>query len=182
MSRDGGDQLTAELDARRQRAPWRVYVPRQWGDDEFVSIANAIDDVFGAMGWIEATTSQSRSDRIRRFIDLYGLTEDEAIFFDLADGKHKGNIVGLTDEERQRLGSITRLRMTWTPKWKGSSWCRAGCRPCPRRRSTRRTTARVDAGAFQPADHQTRCSGVSAALSEHRKYGNRARRANSSPG
>ena len=51
------------------------------------------------------TTSQSRSDRIRRFIDLYGLTEDEAIFFvDLADGKHKGDIVGLTDEERQRLG------------------------------------------------------------------------------
>jgi hypothetical protein len=50
-------------------------------------------------------TSHSRDERIRRFIDLYGLTEDEAIFFvDLADGKHKGDIVGLTDEERRRLG------------------------------------------------------------------------------
>jgi hypothetical protein len=51
------------------------------------------------------TTSQSRAERIRRYIDLYGLTEDEAIFFvDLADGKHKGDVVGLTDEERRRMG------------------------------------------------------------------------------
>jgi hypothetical protein len=53
VSRDTGVQLTAELDARRQRAPWRVYIPRQWEDHEFSPIASAIDDLFGGMGWIQ---------------------------------------------------------------------------------------------------------------------------------
>ena len=48
---------------------------------------------------------QSRAERIRRFADEFSLTEDEATFYiDLADGKHKGDIVGLSDDERRALG------------------------------------------------------------------------------
>lgn len=46
-----------------------------------------------------------RAVRIRRLMDEFGLPEDEAIFaVDLADGTHAGDIVGLTAEERRRIG------------------------------------------------------------------------------
>ena len=54
------------------------------------------------------TTARSRTERIRRLVEDYGLDEEEATFaIDLADGKTQGDIESdppLTDEERERLG------------------------------------------------------------------------------
>ena len=44
--------LQGELVASRQRRPGTVYTPRQWGDDDFISIAEAIEDLFRRRGWI----------------------------------------------------------------------------------------------------------------------------------
>lgn len=51
------------------------------------------------------STTEDRQRRMRALMDRLGVDEGKAAFIvDLADGKTKGDIVGLTDEERRRMG------------------------------------------------------------------------------
>jgi hypothetical protein len=43
--------LPAALDRARMTAPGTVYYPLQWGDDDFEPIGQAIDQLFGRIGW-----------------------------------------------------------------------------------------------------------------------------------
>jgi hypothetical protein len=50
--RTGDPALAAGLDALRQRPVDAVYLPRQWGDDDFSEIEATIEDLFWSLGWI----------------------------------------------------------------------------------------------------------------------------------
>lgn len=57
VTMSGLERLRASLDALRRResgdvALGAVYFPRQWDDDDFVEIGNAIEDLFRRLGWI----------------------------------------------------------------------------------------------------------------------------------
>jgi hypothetical protein len=55
--RSSDSELLSGLEAARTPEPGRVYHLLQWDDDDFRTIAEAIDALFGRLGWRTATTS-----------------------------------------------------------------------------------------------------------------------------
>jgi hypothetical protein len=51
-SRSGHPSLRADLDARRSRRHDRIYYPRFWDDQDFVSVGQATEQLFRRLGWI----------------------------------------------------------------------------------------------------------------------------------
>ncbi len=53
VTRSAIPELRPQLDTMRQRPPGQtLYIPRQWDDGDFVSVAVEIDLVFDRLGWI----------------------------------------------------------------------------------------------------------------------------------
>lgn len=63
--RSGSPALMASLERLRRRPASAVYHPLQWDDDEFVFIDQAIEGLFGRLGWLRSASPKRSKGRSR---------------------------------------------------------------------------------------------------------------------